>query len=714
MERGSSKPWPVEIDRLLENRRKGIQADEFHFAEQRRNVELVKSYHHGNERDFYIIGGRSGRTKIKMTANYIGKYVRKKQNRLVTHSPMVKVLPKSGTDREDVKAATLANSVWKDAVSRHNINKLIKKLAFHYVTLGEAVVRIIWDPYKGEATGQGAIRQSDNPDEVNQYGIKLHKHYAIFNGDIDIEAVLPWNLIRPSSCDNIDKADWLCIDRVVPISTVKSWLAHDAEKYKQVSDNFGNIDYRVITYNSDNQYGIEKDSTIVSEMYFRPTPDYPQGLWFMFTDRVKMFWGELPFGIFPIRYAGFLEAPENARHYSIIRDVTSIQGEINACISKAMEHRVKVGDDKVLVPKGSDIEKGVVSGGIRYSYYNPIGTGGVPVVIQGRTGEQHMLQAESLVGILHDIFDEPDDQKPVAANVARPQAPRDADALLHASYKEKEYNAAFAEDFERLIVDTAKLLLKTARSYYTADRLVPMVGKKEYVNISEFTQHKHEDTIVVEPSSGNAMTVMGKQRAFTNILQYASKAIQPRDIGLIVKNMPLLNQEEAFRGLTQDYDIADNMILALNRGTPVEVNPMGEDVLFMIRSLISEIKDSGFLQKPFHVQQLYRQTLRQYQMIHAQQQAMEWELNKQMIPANGPLLPIGYYIPDPNSKTGRAKRAMIPKDSVEWLLQRLQAQGITHDKMQGIDIADRLAMQQMAGSMKALPQGPPQGPPGGM
>ena len=91
--------------------------------------------------------------------------------------------------------------------------------------------------------------------------------------------------------------------------------------------------------------------------------------------------------------------------------------------------------------------------------------------------------------------------------------------------------------------------------------------------MEEFLGQSQDDSVMVEPSSGSALSVMGKQIAFNNAIQYVGAKIPPKDIGLILKSMPLLNKEMAFKGLTQDHDIADNMILALNRGQPVQVNP---------------------------------------------------------------------------------------------------------------------------------------------
>ena len=118
------------------------------------------------------------------------------------------------------------------------------------------------------------------------------------------------------------------------------------------------------------------------------------------------------------------------------------------------------------------------------------------------------------------------------------------------------------------------------------------------------------------------------------------------------------------------------------------------------------------------VQQMFHQTLMQYQQIQAQMQMQQMELSKQRIPTGGTIVGCDLRVPDPASKTGKSKRAQFPTQALEWLGQQLQAQGVTQDKMQGIQMADRQMIDKMA-SMKAQqmqgqgPQGPPgMGPPG--
>ena len=471
------KNSPISLEDLIKNRRKGIDADQRLFSEQRNNVNLVSGKHHkSGSIDMHIQTGKKS-SMVRMTINYIAKYARKKQNRLITHAPMVKVMPKSDDEREDVKSAELSNSVWKDIVYKHNINSLIRKLAHDYISIGEMCVKVGWNPDKGEPVSEEDKTIDIQKDSMDQYGRKITDQRAVFTGDLEFERILPWNLIRPAECTDIRTAPWLCIDRMLPISEVKSWFVRDPKKYEMITSGYNNAyddgDDKLVGFDNDNNLYADKDSMLVSEMYFRPTPDYPQGLFFIFSKELLMFNGELPYGMFPILYAGYLSQAGSPRHYSIIRDAKPLQAEINQCFSKAIEHSLSIGDDKIFVPKGSSLDEGASQPGIRYIYYNNANMV-QPTVVQGRTGIQHLEQAQQLVMVLKDLFDEPDDNKP-QQGVAQMVGPRDPQAMIYASYKEKEYNSYFAEDFEQFVVRLAKMSLRYARHYYTPDKIVPVI-----------------------------------------------------------------------------------------------------------------------------------------------------------------------------------------------------------------------------------------------
>ena len=131
----------------------------------------------------------------------------------------------------------------------------------------------------------------------------------------------------------------------------------------------------------------------------------------------------------------------------------------------------------------------------------------------------------------------------------------------------------------------------------------------------------------------------------------------------------------------------------------------------MIKSLLQEIQSPAFMVADENVKNLFYQTLQQYQQIQADQEAKELELAKKRIPTGGYLVDTKMRVPDPNSKTGATKNVKLPYEALNWLLERLDLQGQTQDKLAGVDMATKQAISEMAGQMAG--NNPPQAPQGG-
>ena len=722
-----------DVSKLVELRTAGFIKDRSHFAEQRINAQLVAGHHfnyQNTELPSLVYMDRGGGTEVEIAVNYLAKYARIKQNRLTTHAPMVRVVPKSTDERVDRKSAEIAQLVWEDIVYRHQFRKLIKLWAYDYIVLGECIARLSWDPDKGDLMQTETLSPEDDygygsedkdgsivseAGAMGGYGqpeeLPESDSIGTFTGDLSIERVSPWNLIRPQECENINEAKWLCIDRFVHLKTVKNWMRNHPEKRKQIAP--GDM-AESSEYMFDMSSGMRevKDHVRVSEMYFRPCSEYPNGYYSFFTDNVVLFEGELPLGLFPIHYRGYLTAPGNPRHHSIIRDAKPIQAEINRCVGKAITHSLTLGDDKVFLPTGSNIDEKQSEPGSRIIFYQPNPSGGSsgPTVIEGRTGIQHMDQAQRFVAMMQDIFDETD---PAVIQGGSPKdaMKRDPMALLHASYKEKEDNSFYGEEFEQFLVLVTQDVLHMARGYYNDQQLLTALGLNEYAAVDDFRKNPLRDTVEIEPTSDSALSIIGRQHAFSTALQYVGARLPPKDIGLLLEGMPLGNKDLAFQGLNQDHKIADNLIRNLDNGRDIKINPLGEDIEFMIKSLISKIKEPGFIYKPWNVQQLYTQKLQEYQQIAAQQQQMMMELNKQLIPTDGPLVKIGsMHVPNPNKSSSRTTiPARLPQAAIEWVIQRLEQQNMNQEKLMGLDMASQQSVMQTAQQMLGQGGGGPGG-----
>ena len=74
------------------------------------------------------------------------------------------------------------------------------------------------------------------------------------------------------------------------------------------------------------------------------------------------------------------------------------------------------------------------------------------------------------------------------------------------------------------------------------------------------------------------------------------------DIGKIIRAMPFVNEDEVFDDVTMDYDTANNIILALDRGERPEPHS-GENHKYMIKRLFSRTMKADFQFLPDEVKE---------------------------------------------------------------------------------------------------------------
>ena len=425
-------------------------------------------------------------------------------------------------------------------------------------------------------------------------------------------------------------------------------------------------------------------------MYIRPSQQFPKGYYYIYTTAGILFEGELPFGIFPIVYTGFDEVPTNPRHHSIIKHLRPYQGEINRASSKVAEHQITLGDDKLLIQAGTKLQNGSTFPGIRAYQYS----GQAPQILQGRAGDQYLSYIDSQIQEMYTVANLAEDleEKPVQM---------DPWNLMFMSAKQKKKYIIYVQKFTRFLTDVCETSLSLYRNYISDAAMIPVIGRSEMVNIQEFKNTKPLNySIVVEEGSEDMETKMGRQLLFNNILQYVGSNLDPKDIGKFVRIAPYANNEEAFSDLTLDYDNATNMILALDRGEPMQPDP-NDDPKYMLKRLVSRMRKADFKFLSLEIQSLYQQVYNVYVEIEADQQRKIQEAALGFIPMQGMAVVCDLYVPDPNNAS-KTMRARVPYDSLTWLLKRLEDQGMSQDaimqQQQGVvsDIAQKLTEKPVA------------------
>jgi len=226
--------------------------------------------------------------------------------------------------------------------------------------------------------------------------------------------------------------------------------------------------------------------------------------------------------------------------------------------------------------------------------------------------------------------------------------------------------------------------LKIAKIYYTDANIIPAVSRNEVVNIAEFKNSTPLNyQVMVEPQTDDAESKIGKMLAISQVLQYAGKNLDKDDIGRMIRAMPYGNREEAFQEMTLDYDNAKNDILAMDRGENRPAEP-DENHKYMIKKLINRKKMPDFKFLDQNIQSMYAQKVTEHQKFEAEEIAKIEKAKMGWIPTGGALVGADFYVNDTNSADAKPKRAKIPYEALQWLMKKLEDQGITQSGLEGL------------------------------
>lgn len=684
------------------------QADQEIFTEQRSNVLLVAGEHYTRKNSKHWNRIRdskdiSSEQKLRLTKNHIQKITKTYVNNIIQHAPSVKVTPRNEKENQDIKTAELNNSVWQYGREKQNMKIRTQQLAKDFIDLGEVAVKLFWNPNAGKFLGYRAETDEAGNPVMDESGQMVASKTPAFSGDLIIERLFAFNLFRDSSAKSMDESKFLGIRKMVDLTEAKALVGDDEDKLKMLVEQKDDT-FLVFDGNQQN-FQKSKGQIMFKEFYFRPCVDYPTGYFYITVEGGILFEGELPFGVFPIFYEGFDEIQTSPRHRSIVKQLRPYQAEINRAASKIAEHQVTLGDDKLLIQSGTKITTGVQLPGLRSVQYSGV----APTILAGRAGDQYTAYAASQIKEMYDVSN-------VVEDTQMKDLAKDPWGQLFASIHDKKKFVLYSDKFEGFLCRVCMGYLSLAKQYFTEDMLIPMIGRTEQVNISEFKNSSELClSIKAEPQSDDITTLMGRQLTINHALQYVGSQLDKEEIGKLMRQMPFGNFDESFGDMTINYDSAMNMILSLDRGQQPQPNKY-DDGEYMIKKLTARMRMSDFPILAPNVQQNYAQLVSMYEDLETKKQMEIKQAQSQFIPSGGARIKADYYIADP-ANPDRPVRATLPAEAVDWLIKQLATQGSSQDQISqlGEGVSSEVAgkfMQQQQGPPMQGPQGPaPQGPP---
>jgi hypothetical protein len=578
--------------------------------------------------------------------------------------------PKNASEFSDQKSAELHQSVWVDQKKRQNLGRLFQQLAKDYVEIGEAWVKVFFDPAKGQFLGfETEFDEDGEPKREKSRGepIVLRE----FTGDIVYERIFGFNMLVDPAADSWEDARYVVYRKMVDTEDLKKQFEDDEDKLKYVSESSDDY-HHIQLFSNSNHAKHKKPKTMVREYYYRPSSDWPNGYYYIATNEGILFEGELPHGIFPICHVGFDEATTSARSFSIIKQLRPYQAEINRAASQMAQTQVTLGSDKLVVQNGASVNPGGTAHGVKV-----VKASGPITHLPGRTGDQYLPYLEFQIQQMYFVSNVAEDTE------TKSNANLDPYTMLFRSMREKKAFTIYATKFEGFLKDIAEKALKYGKQNFSEKMVVEILDKKERVNIAEF---KNADDlsfeIVLEPVTEDIESRMGRQIALNHVLQFAGSQLLPQDIGKVINNMPMVNNEEITSDLRIDDENVLSDIVAMDKGVFIPANP-NDNHTFYIRRLSHRMKMKDFQFLPFEVQQAYQVKLQQHEQVMVQQQQAAAQLSSGLVPSGGFLVTTDIRVPRADDPT-KTERAKVPVESLAWLLDTLEKQGQSQALLQSL------------------------------
>lgn len=672
------------------------------FAEQRSNILLVNGLHYQRANSKFWSRVREDnnlteKQRLRLTKNHIQKITKIYTNNILTHAPGVAIVPKNPSELQDEKSAQLNRGVWDDIKIRHKIRSKTRRWAKDYVEVGEEVVLVRWNPNAGKFLGyHQSVGESGEPlfDENGQP--VPDENSPAFQGDFEFETVFAANFLTDPRATSEDERKLVCVRKMALVKDLKRQFAGQPDKLELITSTPDKT-HRVFDAQQ-GAYVEVSEQCMIWEFFHKPCAEYPQGYYWITTETGVLFEGELPQGIWPVHYVGFDEPTTYDRAYSIIKPIRPYQAEINRASSYVAEIQISCGKPKVLLQNGTgNISPGGQAEGITAV---KVPAGGQIEIMQGLTGDNYAPYIEGQIAEMYSVANVVEDSEEKITGDGDPWG------QLYRRMRDKKKFVVYAEKFEEFLVAITDTALRYAKAYYDENRIVPIVGRNEMVNIAEFkASNDLAYSIKIEPADDDIDSLMGRQLTLNHLLQFVGSNLEPEQVAQFAKQMPFVNKDELFEDLTIDYENANNDILALERGEIVEAQ-MEDNNEYMLKRLSRRMKQADFVFLPDPIKQNYARLKEQHNQMFVQKQEQAQAAKDGWIPTGGGLIGCDMKWPV-NGDPTKMRRLHFPYEALSWLAKRLETQGMTQEAM------DQMSLNQQAdaarlgyGSSLAMPNLP--------
>lgn len=310
-----------------------------------------------------LVQDRAPPHRVRLVCNRLMMQVRKAVSKFVRQRPDWNVIPAT-TDQDDQVKALIGNRVLKAYWRSLGMDWKVVDLAFWIFTCGNAFMRVVWDPSKGEpldlAGDMGDYQPQTKADEkLISLGLRT--------GDLGIDVVNPFELDPDPMALSLDQASHVLHSKLVSIDDLKARYGSKADGLEpEDQGNDGLSTYftkklKTLVGPTSLFSGSEEapsDAVLTHTLWVNPTQKYPNGYFCVVAGGQLLHAAkELPNPFKRIPFVHFIETMVPGRFWatSMLEQTIGLQADYNRARSQVCESRNLMSKPKWLNPKGSGI-----------------------------------------------------------------------------------------------------------------------------------------------------------------------------------------------------------------------------------------------------------------------------------------------------------------------------------------------------------------------
>lgn len=476
-------------------------------------ARIYKSYYIGQSRDARLnSGGDQGQFTIG-NANLLHTIIRRILVLTITQRPAFQ--PRAtNSDVSSQKQTILANQLLDYYVRVKHAERDIYQATEFAAIFGEGYMHVCWNQNNGELKGY-VNGETDEPLTPTDILTTDPKHInAVHDGDVEITAHEPVDVIRDVRLQNYRSRDWLIVRTFKNKFDVAAQFPEYADEIKRMEGPYLNLKnhYRQVVLPS-----YLSDVVPVYMFYHSKSPALPDGRVVMFIENGRVLLDNaLPYEHIPVyRISGedrigtpFGNSPAN--------DLMPLQEAVDMELSTVLTNHQTFGVQNVMTPKGSGLTVTELQGGMKLVEYDPVAGKPEPLNLC-QTPPEIFNMLNLLQQMMGTVSGTNSPTNPTAG------LGKDASGAAMALYQSQaiEFNSPLQVSYAQLLEDFGTGLIQILKTFAKTKRILTVVGKANRSSVLEFqgTDLSNIERVVVETGNPMAKTVEGKMQIAQMLLQ---------------------------------------------------------------------------------------------------------------------------------------------------------------------------------------------------